>query len=382
MPNCADILTTAQEIARTTDRWADLSNALFDPLDGLIAKAYASKNERDTFRNTATYSKLRDLVTKAMQGQDILAGATPTKSGRFVVRLPKSLHGALDGEAQKEGVSLNQLVVAKLACQLDALAGSRDSLIVRAYGEVREGHSTDRVVADPELDRRFLKRCRELGARGTDFDLNWALFNARKNGLLTHLPKTERFTVGESDEFEYASEIALTEIQRQQHAVQQQWLSLDHILCDPDLALEFDRIAEKLAPGYTPLQYRWVALGLRKAARLKSKIQDVSVPEFQDLGPTSRIRARSIPGDGGIYLFGSKDESFYVGETGNLRDRITRHLEYSGSRGLPEWLFDKRPTIRLGISPLPGVKEQIRRTMELRAVAKFRPRLNYRVKVA
>ena len=36
-------------------------------------------------------------------------------SGRFVVRLPKSLHQRLAIEAEKEGVSLNQLALYKLA---------------------------------------------------------------------------------------------------------------------------------------------------------------------------------------------------------------------------------------------------------------------------
>ena len=36
-------------------------------------------------------------------------------SGRFQVRLPKSLHRALSEEAEREGVSLNMLVVSKLS---------------------------------------------------------------------------------------------------------------------------------------------------------------------------------------------------------------------------------------------------------------------------
>lgn len=36
-------------------------------------------------------------------------------SGKFVVRLPKTLHQSLAIEAKKEGVSLNQLAVYKLA---------------------------------------------------------------------------------------------------------------------------------------------------------------------------------------------------------------------------------------------------------------------------
>lgn len=40
---------------------------------------------------------------------------TESYSGKFVVRLPKSLHQRLAIEANKEGVSLNQLVLYKLA---------------------------------------------------------------------------------------------------------------------------------------------------------------------------------------------------------------------------------------------------------------------------
>lgn len=40
---------------------------------------------------------------------------TDKYSGRFVVRLPKSLHQRLAIEAEKEGVSLNQLALYKLA---------------------------------------------------------------------------------------------------------------------------------------------------------------------------------------------------------------------------------------------------------------------------
>ncbi len=42
-------------------------------------------------------------------------GSYNTYSGRFQVRLPKSLHRALAQEAEREGVSLNMLVVSKLS---------------------------------------------------------------------------------------------------------------------------------------------------------------------------------------------------------------------------------------------------------------------------
>ena len=42
-------------------------------------------------------------------------------NGTIILRVPKSLHAALFSEAEAEGVSLNQLCVAKLSAQLQAL---------------------------------------------------------------------------------------------------------------------------------------------------------------------------------------------------------------------------------------------------------------------
>jgi predicted HicB family RNase H-like nuclease len=61
------------------------------------------------------YKALRQLIDAATERTGVVEGATPKKSGKFVVRLPRSLHTALEAEAKEEGVSLNQLVVTKLA---------------------------------------------------------------------------------------------------------------------------------------------------------------------------------------------------------------------------------------------------------------------------
>jgi len=117
----ATILKSAQDAASSVENWADLSNALFNPVDGLITKAFPSREEREAFLKTNEYQAIRKLLLSAMESSGLVSGATPEKSGRFVVRLPKSLHAALEREAVHEGVSLNQLVVAKLAVQLSQL---------------------------------------------------------------------------------------------------------------------------------------------------------------------------------------------------------------------------------------------------------------------
>ena len=125
MSKAAELLRSAEELSRTAGTWADLSNALFDPTDGLLAKAYTTRKQRAAFVQSDEYKQIRKLIGDAIARTGMAEGATPRKSGRFVVRLPQSLHAALEQEAQREGVSLNQLVVVKLAVQLSDAVTSR-----------------------------------------------------------------------------------------------------------------------------------------------------------------------------------------------------------------------------------------------------------------
>ena len=313
MDKAKAILEEARNLAKSTKTWADLSNALFDPLEGLIVYTFRNPKEREEFRKTDVYNELHALVENKMQVTGLISGATPKKSGKFVVRLPRSLHAALEKEAEIEATSLNQLVVTKLAVQLDNLAGGRLASLIQAFGEVREGYSVDRVIADTQLNRKFLRRCRELGLSGTDYDLNWALMNERKRGNLSHLPKTKRYTVRELDEFEYASELAVRFLQNKKS------VSLDRIICDPELAEEFDEYAAKLSPGFSALQYRWGAFGLRKAGRLGNNQKKLDKRlDWEHIGRVSSLRLKKIPEIGGLYLFSSEQQRVFIGQTDNL----------------------------------------------------------------
>ena len=119
------ILAEARALAEKSKTWADLSNALFDPLDGLVIKVFPDASDRANFRKSEAYAKLHALVEDKMRETGVAAGSEPTKSGRFVVRLPKTLHAALEQEALAEGTSLNQLVLAKLAAQLGTIVQPR-----------------------------------------------------------------------------------------------------------------------------------------------------------------------------------------------------------------------------------------------------------------
>jgi hypothetical protein len=116
-----ELFAEAERAAHDAESWADLSNFLFNPVDGLVARAYTTRAAREAFVKTDEYKRIRQLITDAVERHGLVEGASPKKSGPFVVRLPKSLHAALEREARSEGVSLNQLVVAKLAVGLGRL---------------------------------------------------------------------------------------------------------------------------------------------------------------------------------------------------------------------------------------------------------------------
>jgi predicted HicB family RNase H-like nuclease len=118
------LLEQAKHLATSARTWADLSNALFDPEDGLLTRTFPTAEARAAFVKTEQYKAIRRLLDDLVDRAGLVEGATPTKSGRFVVRLPKSLHAALEREADAEGVSLNQLVVTKLSIGLGKLTGA------------------------------------------------------------------------------------------------------------------------------------------------------------------------------------------------------------------------------------------------------------------
>jgi hypothetical protein len=56
----------AERAAGEAETWADLSNFLFDPAQGLIARAYPTREAREAFVKTEDYRRLRRLVAESI----------------------------------------------------------------------------------------------------------------------------------------------------------------------------------------------------------------------------------------------------------------------------------------------------------------------------
>lgn len=245
--------------------------------------------------------------------------------------------------------------------------------IIEALDAASDGYSSDRVVADPELNRCFISECRLRGLEDSAKDLNRALLNLRKAGGLTGRPRAKRTHFHNEDEYRFASEIAARFLERRDG------ISLDSIICNPDSVSEFDKVAARIVPGYSPLQYRWAALGLRKKKKLTPEIIGrIAPPENVINIPINEIVPDELPTFQGIYLFISTDQLLYVGETENLRKRLKKHLEHSDNKGLAHWIWEYgTESLHIELQILKsGTKTAVRKAIELEMIRSRQPIFN------
>ncbi len=112
------VLKDATDEAAKAETWADFSNFLFDSDVGIISKAFPVGPARTEFMKSPEYAAIRQLLNEARDRSELIEGATPKRHVLERFFLPRSLHAALEAEAEREGVSLNQLVVAKLSMSM------------------------------------------------------------------------------------------------------------------------------------------------------------------------------------------------------------------------------------------------------------------------
>lgn len=71
-----NLLDSAKRLASANPAWADLSNALFDPSTGLIAKAYSTREERQRFVGSRPYKAIRELIAEAQERSGLIECAS------------------------------------------------------------------------------------------------------------------------------------------------------------------------------------------------------------------------------------------------------------------------------------------------------------------
>ncbi len=111
-----ELLTLARKLSETAGlTWVEANNALYGP-GGPFARLFPGVKDRVAFAKTEESRHIDELIDSLPEPE--VGPQRHEYSGKFNVRIPKSLHAALVSEAEAEGVSLNQLVLAKLALRL------------------------------------------------------------------------------------------------------------------------------------------------------------------------------------------------------------------------------------------------------------------------
>ena len=116
-PDLKSLVELATQEAGKSTTWADFANYLYNPYNGLITKPFPTSTDRRRFMKTKEYKQILEMLHELQDKTGFVEGAAPTRS-RFVIDVPRSLQSSLMEEAVLEGVSLDQLVVAKLSTRL------------------------------------------------------------------------------------------------------------------------------------------------------------------------------------------------------------------------------------------------------------------------
>src|SRR5206468_12761883 len=111
-----ELLTLARKLSEAPGlTWVEANNAIYGP-GGPFTRLFPSAKDRVAFAKTAESRNIDELLDSLPE--PAVGPQRREYSGKFNVRIPKSLHAALVSEAEAEAVSLNQLVLAKLALHL------------------------------------------------------------------------------------------------------------------------------------------------------------------------------------------------------------------------------------------------------------------------
>jgi hypothetical protein len=205
-----------------------------------------------------------------------------------------------------------------------------DTIAVDAFAKVHGGVSPETVLIDSDLVSRFHAEARKRGFHASAADLNRRLINVRKNKARynahgIYLPKTTVSDPQPSIVWKYAHviEFSLSRLHSRYG------VSIDDILIDPDLAAEYEKMAQVAAPDLTSYQLRLAALYIRKSRFIPKKAETIIrtlKPEkieakFGDVGTLARIKL-PIPDDTGLIEVLEDGRHLYITRNENLQQAV------------------------------------------------------------
>lgn len=210
-----------------------------------------------------------------------------------------------------------------------------EQAVVDAYRKAGQGYPADYMLCDKDINAEFVAECQARGIGGNAQVWNRYLLRLRKaHKLPKSTRKPGRMTSEQMNRYGFASEVAwhLLAIDYRK--------TLDDILCSPDFAAEFDRLAAEYGPrdlGVTACEYRRAAIAIRKRAKaaretaarkfghwMTQKLRSVSL---DDLGNP----ALSVPG---VFVLRHEGTGIFAYQGPNIREQVACMLENPSWRGL------------------------------------------------
>jgi hypothetical protein len=89
-------------------------------MQGIVRQMFPRQEELASFKKTDAYREILRLVTELREKKPLLAEGAASEPTRVItVRLPKSMHEALQAEAYEHHTSMNKLCIAKLLQVVD-----------------------------------------------------------------------------------------------------------------------------------------------------------------------------------------------------------------------------------------------------------------------
>lgn len=260
-------------------------------------------------------------------------------------------------------------------------AGSQDpdlrEIVLKAFAQVHDGRSSDAVILDPELNRRFIAACLAEREDLGEFDCNWTLMNLRKGGQLS----TRATRRGPRNS---AVGLAVAEIAAR-GVIDRHQTGLDRIFCDPELRAEFDLIVKTLDPELEIYAARTAAMQLRKQRRLQPELiariadwgRKVETFSYQQLVENPDL----TPPLPGIYLFLDPSGYLYIGQSDNLHARLKTHFRESHNFSLTDYLQgEQKDRVMIELHSFPADSRaretMIRRAYESELISSRKPRFN------
>jgi len=264
-----------------------------------------------------------------------------------------------------------------------------DALVVRAFEDVRDGWSPERVLWDLAFATRFQRRARQLGVHASAAQINRRLLTIRKShplykahGIVLSPTTQTNPQASIVPRYAHVIEFALVRL-RCRYGV-----SIDDILLDPKLGEEYETIARSASSGLTPLQLRLGALYIRKTHHLPKdqmelfdQLQTAAIEkETDELGTLDTVSPRDVPATQGLVEVLEQGKYLYIASNQNLHEIVSQLVTGDAFRLLSNDFWKPRlQSIAVRVFCGDSFQQTSIRKWELKLISEKNPVFNWPV---